>query len=100
MKTDTGTDAAMAALNAPAAVSNAKIAADRRKANRFFDSGYVVDADADPDAAVLLPAGRQVSVVSPHSPLPRQMAGRFREFDPCIPSQRVSPGRKCGWHPR
>jgi hypothetical protein len=54
-------DAALAALNAPSAVSNAKITADRRKANRFLDSGYVVDADADPEAAVLLPAGRQVA---------------------------------------
>ena len=46
-------------LSSPSAISNAKLDEQRRRAMRLFNIGYVIDADKDADAAVVMPAERQ-----------------------------------------
>lgn len=57
MSADAGVDAA---LLSPSLTANAALNANRQRAMRLFDIGYVVDADQDPDNAIDMPAGRQV----------------------------------------
>lgn len=81
------------ALNAVVKASDATLNAARQRANRLFNIGYVIDADADPDEAVTLPPARVVRVRRSSD---RGMMCKLplfltrRAYARCIPLQKVS----------